>query len=629
MNRLAPNPIATCSTSSCRRRVSSSEGTLVAGAFVCGVCLLAVDPDESFNTLVTRETAGGKKLKPYQQEDVIWLAKRRRALVANQMGTGKTPTGAIGALRRDSLNIVICPSSLTHNWAREIGEWRPDLTLKRATTGESWARSVNEAQPGTVVVSSYGLLPGAPCGGCRSRDIATCTHFGPDSPHPEWIDPVAKIPYRLPKTRNFAEVMREIRAGKRPAAPKVRWQQNPLPDLRFRTVLLGDEIHAVKHPNTERTRRWRQLAWLVSSRGGHVYGLSGTPVENNPQEYWEVLVSLGLERAAFGDFDKFEKYFHLWYGAAEKENRRPPEPDDMREVLMRLGRVRVFRRTQDVLKDLPPIVDMRIDVEITAEQMDRINASVQRMVATQRAWADVEAGRLPNPHQPRLEPDEAERRRLVYRAKIDEYFLQKPWTEDAEITRAVEAAIQSTEFTDGGTEIELMKIRRLLSMAKIGAVEEWVENAEAQGEPVVLFCQHIDMVKRFGERPGWVAFHGQMSDDKRDQAVQDFQSGKARHGIAVSIGAGREGITLTRSRHAAFIDLNWNPAKNRQAVARVRRIGAEKHHSIQVTKFIADHPVDRIVLETLEVKERLLDAFDAIELTQQQTLFSQEGEAAA
>ena len=68
------------------------------------------------------------RLFPYQSEGVAFLAARGRALLADDMGLGKT-LQAISAASWLADNagvkkvLVICPASLKHQWAREIGKF--------------------------------------------------------------------------------------------------------------------------------------------------------------------------------------------------------------------------------------------------------------------------------------------------------------------------------------------------------------------------------------------------------------------------------------------------------------------------------------------------------------------------
>lgn len=69
------------------------------------------------------------ELRPFQRTGVEYILDYRRALVADQMGLGKT-IQALAALRYASAfpALVICPAGLKLNWQREAAAWLPDAT---------------------------------------------------------------------------------------------------------------------------------------------------------------------------------------------------------------------------------------------------------------------------------------------------------------------------------------------------------------------------------------------------------------------------------------------------------------------------------------------------------------------
>jgi SNF2 family DNA or RNA helicase len=82
-----------------------------------------------------------KGLRLYQEEDVYYLKHRGSCLVLNEPRTGKTPTmitllKSLGTKR----NLVICPSSLVLNWAKEFKQWYPEIEVY-AVTGTKAKRS--------------------------------------------------------------------------------------------------------------------------------------------------------------------------------------------------------------------------------------------------------------------------------------------------------------------------------------------------------------------------------------------------------------------------------------------------------------------------------------------------------
>jgi len=100
-----------------------------------------------------RLRARGLSLFPFQRAGAAWLATRYGALLADQMGLGKTIT-ALAALPTNAPVIVIGPAVAKGVWCREIAAWRPDLKAS-ALSGFG---SFRWPQPGEVVVTNYDIL---------------------------------------------------------------------------------------------------------------------------------------------------------------------------------------------------------------------------------------------------------------------------------------------------------------------------------------------------------------------------------------------------------------------------------------------------------------------------------------
>lgn len=614
----------------CKQHVEPKGGELVENPIrvVCALCLLRSEVTEDglrqrLETLPRKlklEDGTEKELNllPFQVEDAWRTHTSRALLLAQQPGCGKTIVSAMGALRTDMLNLVFCPASVRENWKKEIELWRPDLAVETVLNQEEFAESIVtyqvENRIGTVLVGSFGALPGSPCYGCQNLHARlvklkkegryhgstriVCTHYGPDLPHPDEFECTVdktkqKIPYSMRKT-------------------DIKWQVNPLPEIVRRVVLLADECHAFKTRDALRTKNFRAFRERIWAAGGHVYGLSGTPCEGKPGEFWEVLVSLGLERAAFSNWDNYYRIFKHWFDNP-KGMRLPPNGELRKELHARLKPIQIVRRRKDVLSQLPPRIEEVIELEISEKTIREVDEAVHHMLAVRRAWEEVITGggplRLLNPFESHLLHDERERRKQLYEQRVDDYFKKRPWDADTEVNQAVQMALTSKNQMP--TIEELAKIRAMLSMSKIAAVQEWLSDREQEEEPVVLFSQHVSILKKITQgRPGWQLYYGGLTAKKRFEMVEAFQAGKIENGLAVSIGAGGVGITLVRARVCAFVDLNWNPAMNFQAESRLIRIGAEKHDSIVVVKFVAKHCVDRLVVQTLDEKAKLLEAFD-------------------
>ncbi|MCA1007059.1 DEAD/DEAH box helicase [Rhodococcus hoagii] len=98
------------------------------------------------------------QLRPYQARGIGWLqdtvAAHGGAVLADEMGLGKTvqTIGLLLGRAEAEPQLVVCPTSLTGNWAHEIGRFAPGL---HATV---WRGGEIPGGPATVVVVGYPTL---------------------------------------------------------------------------------------------------------------------------------------------------------------------------------------------------------------------------------------------------------------------------------------------------------------------------------------------------------------------------------------------------------------------------------------------------------------------------------------
>ena len=150
-------------------------------------------------------------------------------------------------------------------------------------------------------------------------------------------------------------------------------------------------------------------------------------------------------------------------------------------------------------------------------------------------------------------------------------------------------------------------LRRLLGSAKVHAAIDWIGRAARLGEPVVVFCEHQEVVEAVQkhlktQRIGFVTIDGSVSRNDRQEAIDQFQAGK----VPVFIGskAAKEGITLTRARHLLFLERYWTSAEEEQAEDRIRRIGQTRPTTIWFLH--ATGTIDDRISQIIELKRRLI-----------------------
>ena len=169
----------------------------------------------------------------------------------------------------------------------------------------------------------------------------------------------------------------------------------------------------------------------------------------------------------------------------------------------------------------------------------------------------------------------------------------------AQMTRLLQFASATADIDEHG-DVQLKD-----PSAKVDDLVEFLDEL-GEDEPLVVAAVSRKLIELAAERLkekkiryGLVT--GAQSTVERARAVQEFQDGRSR-AILLTLGAGAEGITLTRANTILFMQKSWSPQVNEQAVDRIHRIGSEIHSAIRIIEQVTPATVESRVREILEVK---------------------------
>lgn len=499
----------------------------------------------------------GLSIFPYQKTGALELAVRRSFLLADDMGLGKT-VQAIAAFPSGAPVLVVGTSIAKLAWASELRKWRPNMTY-RVLSGRG---SFRWPAPNESAIINYDVLPNihletcdgklphppkTPCLGCKEVVVflgnsCTTRRDGHEDSCTGW------------KPQN--EDDREDCPG------CARWLTEAPPGL----VVVFDEAHKIKNSESLRGQRCRAISRsALAHKDGRVWMLTGTPMENSPKELWSVLSVGDLAREAFGSWQNMVTLFGgepktIWKAGQEIKAGYDWSKGAVSsaEVATRLQRVMLRRMKADVLPQLPGKMWRIVEVPINKQTMLRCESFLKA-----NGGADGIADRL------------------------DELLAHEGTPKFQEMSR----------------------VREALATAKIPALLELVQELEELGQPVLVFSMHKRPIEELEKRRGWGAIHGGLAGEsgfkKRQQIVERFQAGHMK-GLALTIQAGGEALTLTRANQVIFVDLAFKPSANEQAEDRACRIGQTK--GVVVTILAGEHPLDRRVTEILHAKRKIIAA---------------------
>jgi TATA-binding protein-associated factor len=495
------------------------------------------------------------QLRSYQQEGVNWLAFLNRyhlhGILCDDMGLGKTlQTLCIVAsdhhMRAEAYaktqapdvralpSLIVCPPTLSGHWQQEIRAYAPFLT-SLAYVGSPAERQRLKSDLGTtdIVITSYDI--------CRN-DVET------------------------------------------------------LAALNWNYCVL-DEGHLIKNPRTKITIAVKRL------KSEHRLILSGTPIQNNVLELWSLFDFLmpgflGTEKVFL---DRFAK--PIAASRNSKSSSREQEAGALAiEALHKQVLPFLLRRLkEEVLEDLPPKIIQNYYCELSELQkklFEEFSRKESKTLAEKLASADKES-------------KQHIFQALQYMRKLcnSPALVVKPGHKQyAEVQRYL--ARHNSALGDASHAPKLGALRDLLLDCGIGA--EAVKPADGGALPTVpqfvsqhralIFCQMkemLDMVQHEVLRKllpsvQYLRLDGSVEANKRQEIVNRFNSDASYDVLLLTTSVGGLGLNLTGADTVIFVEHDWNPQKDMQAMDRAHRIGQKK--VVNVYRLITRGTVEEKIL---------------------------------
>lgn len=256
--------------------------------------------DESYNEVppmpeLTKDIPLKMKLFPYQGSGVAYALDKKKLIIGDQPGLGKTAQAIATVTGANAFPcLIICPSSLKVNWEREWEMW---TNKKCVVLNDSIKRNFNlfwEAGLVQVFIVNYESLK-----------------------------------------KYFVESI-DVPKGQKLRINHIKFKKQFI-DM-FKSVII-DEVHKCKDSKTLQAKFTKGIC----TGKEYILALTGTPVINKPKD---LISQLGIidQMTAFGGYSAFTNRYCA--GVNEASN--------LRELNYRLNLTCFYRRDkQDVLKDLP------------------------------------------------------------------------------------------------------------------------------------------------------------------------------------------------------------------------------------------------------------------------------------
>lgn len=298
-------------------------------------------------SLLERVYKNGGQLRDYQTEGVSFLisnfVNRRSSILADEMGLGKTlQTAAMCEILLRKMNrggpiLIVAPLSTLAHWHREFSAWT-DLNAivyhgsqeERDVIREHEFAYETDRPQGSLGLNQLFLKK---CGPNKRKGFPSLI----DSP---WmVDIVCTTPEMI-----VTEDYKELTA--------VQWE-----------ALIVDEAHRLKNHSSKLAVNLRDPKFSFK----HKVLLTGTPIQNNVDEFWTLLNVIDEE-----EFDSVDDFLER-YGDMKSQEQTDELHETIRPYILR-------RLKEDVEKSVPPKAETLIEVELTASQKQYYRALYEKNV---------------------------------------------------------------------------------------------------------------------------------------------------------------------------------------------------------------------------------------------------------
>ena len=481
---------------------------------------------------------GDEDLFPHQRAGVAFLATARRALLADEPGLGKTAQ-AIRALKA------------LQDKGEEVF---PALVVCPNTLKKNWEREFKIWWPGVKVQVIKGTAAKRKKQFEEEADVIVIN----------WES--LRSHSRLAPFGSVA-LTRCVDCGghdEKISATRCEVHQGELNSIDFKAVI-ADEIHRSKEPKSKQTR----ALWAATGDADIRFALTGTPIANDVVDLWSILHWLSPE-----DWPTKTKWIDRYidtmlnaFGGMMVIGVKPHMQEEFYKTINPHMR-RMLKKT--VLPWLPEVINERRDVEMGAKQKKAYDQMRDHMIA------ELEDGEVV--------------------------------TAPSILTQTLRLLQFASSYAELVTDETTGEPKAILSdpSCKVDALMDDIKSGDF-GDDSVAVCavsrQLIDLLSAAMTKAdiphGLIT--GAVSEDDRQKAIDDFQSGRIKW-ILFTAQAGGVGVTLTAARRLIMLQRPWSLVDYKQALDRVHRIGSEIHDSIIITDYVTENTVEERVIDVLDTK---------------------------
>ncbi|MDD5698097.1 MAG: DEAD/DEAH box helicase [Victivallaceae bacterium] len=317
------------------------------------------------------------------------------------------------------------------------------------------------------------------------------------------------------------------------------------------SYLILDEAQHIKNPDTVNARSCKNI------KAEHRLVLTGTPLENSPDDLWSIFDF--LQPGMLGSFSSFKKYYHE-IGALK----------DLQHDLSERVAPFIKRRTKKaVCRELPPKIEQTLYCEMSPEQRHLYDSI--------------------------LNETRKQLRKLQQSGKTKANFEVL-----TTLMRLRQVCCHPALLPDGrGRGLEACKLELLKELV--------LENIDSNQKMLIFsqFTSLLHLIRAWLDRENIAYEYLDGATKKRQDRVDNFNNRNDIPVFLLSLKAGGTGLNLTSASTVIIYDPWWNPAVESQAADRTHRIGQTR--TVNTLKLVAKDSIEEKILSLQAEKQQIFD----------------------
>ena len=501
---------------------------------------ISIDFDRYDKLSMSRTPDKPRKIKNHQKEAVQFLISRKKCILADDMGMGKSTSLTVASIEGNfDAILIICPASLKSNWFNELTNYVSEKDI-------SIIGGVNEMKKNEIEkYLGYGE-------GKSGKNLNELKEEAKE--RGKWTD----NRYVIINFDILDDVYKVSRAKTKEGIEKAM-ENSPM--LKFllnkKSLIIIDEAHKLSNNTSD---RYKIIKDLINKSNPHsIYLSTGTPITNDPANYFNLLSLLNDPLTIDREF------YYMRYCDAFKmpinEQQKQKKQQLTQEFLNSHNKNTWYDLTVEEKKSLNDIINKRVIQKIIPKGGKNLEELKMQTAHVYLRRTKDDIGDLPPKYIHERVFELNEEQMAEYKKLWDEYEAAK-LEEDS-------SKGLNKELIEGGI------YRKYLSNQMVPNTIKLAEKCLAKGEKIVIACCYDDELYTLRDyfKDKCVIYNGKMSLKEKDEAIKKFNSDPNVMIFIGNIIAAGVGITLTSSRVVIFNNFSYVPGDNSQFQDRVHRIG--------------------------------------------------------